>query len=214
MNPRMLWCTELPPVLDVTRGPINGAAHPEQAEGVSTDSVVGAIASEGVSLCRPADVAADAAAPPSSTPADSEGAADTTTPSQEGPGTEREGAAWVPWDRNNTACPVGKEVHGYVRFVCGKVSNQLDKLAGWMWGGDGAYCIDAYRLANPRPRGPCTLPPDHPHAELARLYMSDDTLRAWWLNPAYLKWVEAIAPVVWAGSVRYHVGHVPPKEAA
>ena len=108
MNPRMLWCTELPPVLDVTRGPINGAAHPEQAEGVSTDSVVGAIASEGVSLCRPAEVAADAAAPPEPTPADSERSDRAATDSQESPAAEREGVAWVPWGGGE--CPVPRYV--------------------------------------------------------------------------------------------------------
>ena len=198
MNPRMLWCTELPPVLDVTRGPINGAARQVEQSPGEVAPITGTAGSN------------PAAAPPEPTPADSEGAARTTTASNEAPGTEREGAAWVPWEGGECPVPgltmVRVRWHGGIDSVDGPFDAQ--NVVGW------SEDVRAYRLANPTPRGPCTLPPDHPHAELARLYMSDDTLRAWWLNPAYLKWVEAIAPFVWASNVRYHVGHVPPKEAA
>lgn len=211
-----LWCTELPPVIDVTVGPINGAARPEQAEGVSTDSVVGAIASEGVSLCRPAEVAAVAAAPPEPTPANSEGAADTTTPSNEGPGTEREGEAWVPWEGGAFlgARPVPLDTRVIVKARSGIIDAETIAPKCWTWvhecsPGD----IIAYRLANPTPRGPCRLPAYHPHAALERLWRSDDTLMCWKKMGA--RWLKVVMETpAWFAEYEYHVGHVPPKGAA
>ena len=192
---------------------INGAAHPEQAEGVSTDSVVGAIASEGVSLCRPAEVAADAAAPPEPTPADSERSDRAATDSQESPAAEREGEAWVPWGGGE--CPVPDLTRLIVKLKAGLAVHAY--AFEYKWKDENGDRIHAYRLANPKSRGPCTLPADHPHAAMERLYMSDDTLGCWInLNceefPRNGDWFKTQTPM-WAADTFYHVGHVEPGES-
>ena len=192
----MLWCTELPPVIDVTVGPINGAARQVEQSPGEVAPITGTAGSN------------PAAAPPEPTPADSERVGTSTTTSQERPGTEREGKAWVPWSGGECPVPGLTEVDVSMDGLTG-ISHPAGELY-WENGGG----ITAYRLTNPRRRDVPPLPVVHPHYAMQRLWRSDDTLRVWWLNPAYSKWVEAIAPVVWAGSVRYHVGHVPPKEAA
>jgi hypothetical protein len=144
-----------------------------------------------------------AAAPPEPTPADSIAQADASTPR------DTEGEAWVPWEGGE--CPVPKLRRVDVRLRNGFIIiNQL-VAKDYKWDcpqGDRVY---AYRLSTPTPRGPCTLPPDHPHAAAERLYMSDDTLKCWF-RCADSDW-ESCRPI-WRPRLHYHVGHVPPKEAA
>ena len=193
-----LWQTELPPEIDVSVGPINGAAHAARASAPDASAI---------------GMEAPHAAPPEPTPADSEGAvaaiatAITTTASQEAPGTERESEAWVPWEGGE--CPVPDDTD--VVFVCdeGYECNTPAPAGELYWHRDAGIVF--YRLANPTPRGPCTLPPGHPHAAAERLYMSDDTLRCWFRRDGE-GW-DSCHPI-WKKRLHYHVGHVPPKEAA
>lgn len=122
---------------------------------------------------------------------------------------------WVPWSGGE--CPVPREArcdirtkHGHYRS---EYKNQYVASLSWWESGE----IVAYRLANPTPRGPCVLPPDHPHAEAERLWRSDDTLKAWYWDNGGLGWPGVwVFPhegtPIWNPLVRYHVGHQWPED--
>lgn len=203
-----LWCTELPPVFDVSRGPINGAAPlggvqaAADGESATHQDGIGHMPAEEAAGSNPA------AAPPEPTPADSEGADISPTPSNEGPGTEREGEAWVPWEGGE--CPVPETT---LLDVCLKSGNVYRALAvDYKWSCGKGWRVYAYRLANPTPRGGLfQLPADHPHAALERLWRSDDTLRCW--KKIGTRWRKVVMTTpAWFAEYEYHVGHVPPKE--
>jgi len=208
-----LWCTELPPIIDVMRGPINGAAQRDEATGTGQRTEPQCPSPSGIRQAALQDN--PAAAPPEPTPADSEGANFQATPSHEGPGTEREGEAWVPWGGEECP-PVPETTPVLVKWRQEDPSPLI--TAGnydWRWLDEDSHAdIIAYRLANPTPRGPCLLPADHPHAALERLYMSDDTLRCWARVLGSTKWIKLYEPQFDMRIATYHVGHVPPKEAA
>lgn len=177
------------PAIDVERGPINGAAQERQH---------GSTPGRGKHHQMPSPM--PAAAPPEPTYVPGVGFLPRHEP------TPADSPAWVPHGVEGCPVPDGTEI--YVRFgslrVVGPV---LAKKSAYAWTG---ALVHSYRLAKPTHRGPCVLPPDHPHAELERLYMSDDTLRLWMRCPkgewALLDWRPH-----WDGPNGYHVAHVKPK---
>lgn len=129
--------------------------------------------------------------------------------------TPADSPAWVPW--HGGECPVPEDtpvitmLRGGIAFPQYAPAYPARRIH-WSQQ-DSLGDVVCYRLANPTPRGPCTLPPDHPHAELERLWRSDASLRRWWRCGK--RWFECdLDDAAFHVENVYHVGHVAPQEGA
>lgn len=189
------------PAIDVSVGPINGAAR----KPLNDQGCLLALGANRRSPGNGQKVAA-AAAPPEPTYVPGVGFLPRHEP------TPADFVAWVPWHGGECPVPAGQK-SVWVRTETGfeaEIGDHETSACAKHWRHEpGEQHIIAYRLANPTPRGPCTLPPDHPHAALERLYMSDDTLKCWLRMGRAKVWYLKPQPD-WTGT-RYHIGHVGPE---
>ena len=173
-----LWCTELPPEIDVSVGPINGAAQ-------------GMAQPEGADTTR---VEVPAAAPPE-------------------------------YHCNKCGYLGPNQMHerpngtGICNYFASKINGAATSGAERSSEGTGSPESRTGKpvpevAAPPKltPRGLCVLHPAHPHAELERLYMSDNTLACWFKSDNMTHWMPC-SPL-WRPRLRYYVGHILPGNTA